>query len=731
MALLPNSPKPQPRLSPKRTIAVVIGIIFLASSIYTLWTLSGVGGVLNSQSVLNPGDIAFVQYNADGTDNFAFVALTDISGGTIIYFTDNEENSLSGNEGTLTWEAPGGGLVCGAVVTIDTDQNASQGNIINERNNFDLGGTGDGILAFQGSSNTSASTYLAAISNDGGSWGSNKVGNLPAGLTNGTNALAVNPEVDNVVYNGSTFTGDQNTLLTAINDFNNWTGGNNSTPQTFVGSFVVVGCSGGACVLDLATSNVTACDDNGTDANMSDDTYTVDATVNFSNPPATGTLSLGGDVQGSYSIAVGSLAGNSHTFTSVTLAADGASKTISAAFSDEPSCTDSEALAAVSSCSSIIPAGYIYFDNDAGNGNWNTAQNWSNDQVPNPANDNIYIGAGFSVNNNTGGDFSFDNGNDFQLFGTLAMNNKNLEVKTSGGFLTLGSTAVITNVREFFITNAGGLIESGSSVAIKHFKVSDNSIVTIDSKDFEVTQKLELIGSSEVIGSGCVTYTGSDYTNTGNGIYGCTGSASACTNSGSNDICGASAFPVEYLQLDAVETTVGVSFRWVTATELSNDYFVVQRRSSSQDWQSLGQVEGQGNSNEPVEYEFRDLAPQAGSNQYRLRQVDLDGKSSLSSVKEVFLEQASSFQIKAYPNPLQQGETLKLQIANGKELQDATVEIASLHGASLFQKQYSSQELARSQGLLELDLQLSAGTYLVVVRSGDKQATQRLVLSQE
>ncbi|MEM1427794.1 MAG: hypothetical protein AAGF75_14730, partial [Cyanobacteria bacterium P01_H01_bin.130] len=56
----------------------------------------------------NPGDIAFVGYNADGNDDFAIVAIESIDGsGTpvTITFTDNEWRGTSFNtgEGVLTW----------------------------------------------------------------------------------------------------------------------------------------------------------------------------------------------------------------------------------------------------------------------------------------------------------------------------------------------------------------------------------------------------------------------------------------------------------------------------------------------------------------------------------------------------------------------------------------------------------------------------------------------------
>ena len=44
------------------------------------------------------GDIAFIQYNADGTDNFAFVCLVDFNSGDKIYFTENEPGDIEGGE---------------------------------------------------------------------------------------------------------------------------------------------------------------------------------------------------------------------------------------------------------------------------------------------------------------------------------------------------------------------------------------------------------------------------------------------------------------------------------------------------------------------------------------------------------------------------------------------------------------------------------------------------------
>jgi hypothetical protein len=194
---------------------------------------------LNAQ--LNPGDIAFVQYNADGTDNFAFVALVDISVGEVISFTDNEENDLEGGEGTIIWTAPVGGVSCGSIVSITTTPSTNLGSVI-ETGDLNFAGAGDSILAYQGS--TTSPIFIAALSNDGGSWGGANDGNLPAGLLNGTSAIAISPEIDNCAYNGTLSVGSRTALLASINDNSNWTLTNDATQQTYSGGdFIVSDCA--------------------------------------------------------------------------------------------------------------------------------------------------------------------------------------------------------------------------------------------------------------------------------------------------------------------------------------------------------------------------------------------------------------------------------------------------------------------------------------------------------
>lgn len=191
---------------------------------------------------LNPGDIAFVQYNADGIDNFAFVALTSIPAGEVIIFTDNgwisATNTFRTGEGIITWTAPLEGVPAGTIVVISTTPSASLGTVT-EVGDLNFSADGDQIIAYQQGDST---VVLAALNNEGSSTfqssaTSSTTSALPQGLVEGESAVAI-AEVDNAVYTGIT-TGDLATLQAALNDPGNWTG-DNATNQTFTESFSVV-----------------------------------------------------------------------------------------------------------------------------------------------------------------------------------------------------------------------------------------------------------------------------------------------------------------------------------------------------------------------------------------------------------------------------------------------------------------------------------------------------------
>lgn len=95
-----------------------------------------------------------------------------------------------------------------------------------------------------------------------------------------------------------------------------------------------------------------------------------------------------------------------------------------------------------------------------------------------------------------------------------------------------------------------------------------------------------------------------------------------------------------------------VVLRWQTSSEQNNRGFHVQRKTSGE-WKEVAFVPTQvigGNSNYLLTYEFTDINSFYNTSQYRLLQMDIDGKATFSDVISVIgTEQNDGILI--YPNP--------------------------------------------------------------------------------
>jgi hypothetical protein len=90
--------------------------------------------------------------------------------------------------------------------------------------------------------------------------------------------------------------------------------------------------------------------------------------------------------------------------------------------------------------------------------------------------------------------------------------------------------------------------------------------------------------------------------------------------------------PVELAYFKGTLTDNGIKLEWKTLTEKNNDYFVVEKSNNSIDFAEYIEIQGHGNSNVPIEYQFEDNQPVIGDNYYRLKQVDFDGNYQYSQI---------------------------------------------------------------------------------------------------
>jgi DNA-binding beta-propeller fold protein YncE len=171
-------------------------------------------------------------------------------------------------------------------------------------------------------------------------------------------------------------------------------------------------------------------------------------------------------------------------------------------------------------------------------------------------------------------------------------------------------------------------------------------------------------------------------------------------NSTVSKITGAAVLPVELLSFSGkfLLNDKGGSnlLTWQTASEVNNKGFEVERLNGN-DWQTLGFVNG---NNKAATYNFTDNAPLPTS-YYRLRQMDNDGKETLSKVISIAtVDTHGRVYLRAYPSVTT--GILTLETVEGVDFQ-----VINLLGQQVLSGKTNGQRLDVSR--------LSQGTYVLKV----------------
>lgn len=178
-----------------------------------LIALAAVAAVtLPAQATLSAGDIALIGRINNGTpDSFAFVALSNIGAGEVIYFTDNgwtgtgfrgaSATDGDGNENLTRWTAASAvaaGTIVASTSSGFTTSGAIAGTSSGSYANLALGQGAEQIYAFQGAASnplftTAAQTHLYLLDDSNGFEvaTSSSTGGVASGLVQGTTAITL------------------------------------------------------------------------------------------------------------------------------------------------------------------------------------------------------------------------------------------------------------------------------------------------------------------------------------------------------------------------------------------------------------------------------------------------------------------------------------------------------------------------------------------------------------
>lgn len=177
--------------------------------------------------------------------------------------------------------------------------------------------------------------------------------------------------------------------------------------------------------------------------------------------------------------------------------------------------------------------------------------------------------------------------------------------------------------------------------------------------------------------------------------------------------CVDNTLPVSLLSFDLSEAAEhSVLLTWTTISEINNSYFIIERSRDGINFEPIGKVNGQGNSNQLTSYSYTDHSAGTGVVYYRLKQVDLDGSYGYSEIKNIRLNADA---IVIYPNPNSGAFTVSTHGGNYRII------ITDIIGQKVYESEMSTAEKTFQTGL-------SAGTYLAEVVNENIHEIYKLVI---
>lgn len=175
--------------------------------------------------------------------------------------------------------------------------------------------------------------------------------------------------------------------------------------------------------------------------------------------------------------------------------------------------------------------------------------------------------------------------------------------------------------------------------------------------------------------------------------------------------------PIELLSFTGHSEGEQNLLEWVTATELNNDYFTVERSVDGILYEEVGRTPGAGNSNMELSYMMYDPYPYYPLTYYRLKQTDYNGEYSYSPMISISNQNEGGVEFGGvYPNPSEGIFNVKMYSSGNYSI---TISIVDIYGHTVYTE---NRSLTMGEQTLMVDgHRWASGVYFIHIISSNKQ----------
>ncbi|MGZ5221782.1 MAG: T9SS type A sorting domain-containing protein [Chitinophagaceae bacterium] len=184
--------------------------------------------------------------------------------------------------------------------------------------------------------------------------------------------------------------------------------------------------------------------------------------------------------------------------------------------------------------------------------------------------------------------------------------------------------------------------------------------------------------------------------------------------------------PVDLVSFSAILNADQVDLKWTTASEKNVSHFSIEKSTDGKNYSEAGIVFAYGNTSETMKYSFPDKninTSNTGVIYYRLRSVDIDGRSELSTIRSIRIgtKGGQGLSILAYPNPVT--NELRVTIPSNWQGKKVSYELYNKNG----QVVVKNVEINSSQTQALNVNSLAPGFYIAKVICDGEVAQQKII----
>ncbi len=265
-----------------------------------------------------------------------------------------------------------------------------------------------------------------------------------------------------------------------------------------------------------------------------------------------------------------------------------------------------------------------------------------------------------------------------------------IEYNLAEVFFSGGPANALSNLRIVQLPNGG--------------TINGNDNFYAEDRGFDVTNQTAQFYST----------TPANVSNDGNGY---TGSSYAIITSG--------VLPIKLTNFSAIRKDNDAIVNWqVSNQDANSSHFELQRSFNGSDFKNIGRVDVNLSPGVAGSYAFTDVNAAASKTNviyYRLKMVDKDERSTLSTIKDIRLTK-KSFGVNVYPNPAREFSTVNIDI----EIESPIILSLTDAAGKLLQKTQFNGFKGLNQKKIDLS-RFESGSYLLKVNAGSESQTVSII----